>query len=224
MRPVRQRDDEVGLSGWPVLDPDDLQLLAKEEMVRMRDGDRFTTWSCEQGRVLRTLRVVKGRSRKACGAWTCGTRATSGWRGPTCSMSPRPRRSMWCASSIGYWGNGQNQPAAHHCLPWRPDVTTSPTGSEGYTTTATRSCEWSSGIRTLKWRYSRPMDLPHHTRRYSLIRQDILAALGPTRAGSAVSAWRDSSVSSPMNWSDHVRGAALAARRARASGGMAQTS
>ncbi len=55
MRAVRQSDDEVRLSGRPVLDPDDPQLLAKEGMVRMRDGDRFTTVSCEQGSVLRTL-------------------------------------------------------------------------------------------------------------------------------------------------------------------------
>ncbi len=65
MRPVRQRNDEVGLSGRPVLDPDDLQLLAKEGMVRMRDGDRFTTLSCEQGSVLRTLLGSRARFRKA---------------------------------------------------------------------------------------------------------------------------------------------------------------
>ena len=61
MRSVRQRDDEVGLSGWRVLDPDDLQLLAKEGMVRMRDCDVFTTLLCEHGSVLRTLRVWRER-------------------------------------------------------------------------------------------------------------------------------------------------------------------
>ena len=64
VRPVGQRDDQVGFSGRPVLDPDDLQLLAEEGMVRMRDGDRFTTVSCEQGSGLRTLPGSKARSHK----------------------------------------------------------------------------------------------------------------------------------------------------------------
>ncbi len=55
MRAVRQNHDEVGFSRRPVLDPDNLQLLATEGMLRMRDDDRFTTVSCEQGGVLRTL-------------------------------------------------------------------------------------------------------------------------------------------------------------------------
>ena len=55
VRPVGQRDDQVGFSGRPVLDPDDLQLLVEEGMVRMRDGDRFTTVSCERGSVLHTM-------------------------------------------------------------------------------------------------------------------------------------------------------------------------
>ncbi len=64
MRPVGQRDDQVGFSGRPVLDPDDLQLLAEEGMVWMRDGDRFTTLSYERGSVLRTLPGSRARSPK----------------------------------------------------------------------------------------------------------------------------------------------------------------
>jgi hypothetical protein len=61
-----------------MLDPDDLQLLAKEGMVRMRDGDQFTTLSCEQGSVLRTLPGSRGRSPKGYVGVTYGGRATSG--------------------------------------------------------------------------------------------------------------------------------------------------
>ncbi len=72
MRPVGQRDDQVGFSGRPVLDPDDLQLLAEEGMVWMRDGDRFTTLSYEQGSVLRTLQGSRAHSHRVFIPETCG--------------------------------------------------------------------------------------------------------------------------------------------------------
>ncbi len=86
MRAVRQRDDEVGFSRRPVLDPDDLQLLANEGMVQMRNGDRFTTVACEQGSVLRTLRESRARYPRASGAVTCGR--------PAISVKPRPGSSI----------------------------------------------------------------------------------------------------------------------------------
>lgn len=85
MRAVRQNHDEVGFSRRPVLDPDDLQLLATEGMLRMRDDDRFTTVSCEQGGVLRTLLGSKVVLRKRRGGLLCVAAGIVGWHERTCS-------------------------------------------------------------------------------------------------------------------------------------------